>query len=94
MYRTHGSFWKNRPELKMENSLRNHRFTQKLRESGYSNNHATFDKTGWRPDKSLDSDMSRTEYRIQFNPKKEIHYKGPMFSTGLLKRKEHNYKHT
>ena len=38
--------------------------------------------------------MKRTEYRIQINPKKNIHYKGPIFSTGKLKKKEYNYKHT
>lgn len=38
-------------------------------------------------------DMKRTEYRIQFNPKKECHYKGPLYSLGNLKKREYNYKH-
>lgn len=39
-------------------------------------------------------DMVRTEYRIQFNKKKDFHYKGPLYSLGKLKKKEFVYKHT
>ncbi len=71
-----------------------HDHTARLRESGYSNNHSTFDKHGWEPEKILHSDQVRTEYRIQFNKKKDVHYKGPIISTGKLKKKERVYKHT
>jgi hypothetical protein len=71
-----------------------HEFTAKLRESGYSNNvNATFDKKGFLPHPVLHGDMTRTEYRIQYR-KKDVHYKGPLYSTGQLKRKEMNYTHT
>ncbi len=70
-----------------------HDFTQKLKESGYSNNNAECDKYGWLAHPVLHSDMKRTEYRIQFN-KKPIHYQGPLYSTGKMKVKERNYKHT
>jgi hypothetical protein len=71
-----------------------HDFTAKLRESGYSNNvNQTFDKKGFLPHPVLHSDMTRTEYRIQFR-KKDVHYKGPLYSTGKLKTRELNYKHT
>jgi hypothetical protein len=94
MSKTHGNFFKKKPAITNARTLINHDFTSKLKESGYSNNHFTFDKTGWTPHENLNGDMKRTEYRIQYNPKKEIHYKGPLFSTGKLKMKEQNYKHT
>lgn len=90
--KTVGSFTKRNFSM-TQKSLNNHEYTTKLRESGYTDNHATFDKTGWAPHTSLNSDMRRTEYRIQYN-KKEIHYKGPKFSVGKLKKTEFNYKHT
>lgn len=78
----------------MKKTLVNHEFTGKLRESGYSNNHFTCDKNGWTPHETLNGDMKRTEYRIQYNTKKDIHYKGPLYSTGKLRKTEQNYKHT
>ncbi len=78
----------------MQKTLFHHDFTGRLKESGYTNNAYTFDKTGWTPHGTLNGDMKRTEYRIQFNPVKEIHYKGPLFSTGMLRKKEQNYKHS
>ncbi len=71
-----------------------HDFTNKLRESGYTNNVTSFDKTGWIPHPSHHSDMVRTEYRININPSKALHYKAPLFSTGKFKKKEMVYKHT
>lgn len=91
--KTHGNFTK-RDFSESQKSLVNHEFTSKIRESGYTDNHYTFDRNGWLPYESLHSDMKRTEYRIQFNTKKDIHYKGPMYSTGKLKKTEFNYKHT
>ena len=93
MSKTVGSF-KTTTYSNTQRALEAHESTSKLRESGYTDNHAAFDKNGWLPHMSLHSDMVRTEYRIQYNPKKEIHYKGPLYSTGLLKGKENNYKHT
>jgi len=78
----------------MSRALINHDYTSKLKESGYSNNHYTMDRTGWVPHHSLNGDQLRTEYRIQLNPKKSIHYAGPLFTTGKLKKKGLNYKHT
>jgi hypothetical protein len=93
--KTHGNFWNKKAySHSLQKSLVNHDFTNKLKNSGYSENHSTFDKTGWVPHESLNGDMKRTEYRIQYNTKKEIHYKGPLFSTGKLRKKEQNYKHT
>jgi hypothetical protein len=94
MSKTHGAFFKKNPNLDFKKSLFNHNHTEKLKDSGFTVNHNTFDRTGWTPHSSLDSDMKRTEYRIQYNNKKDIHYKGPLFSTGMLKKKEANYKHT
>lgn len=94
MSRTHGNFFTKNPNLSMHKKLENHDFTGKLKESGYTDNHCTFDKTGWVPHPNLDGDQKRTEYRIQFNTKKEVHYKGPLYSTGMLKKKEQNYKHS
>jgi hypothetical protein len=71
-----------------------HEFTGKLKDSGYTNNITTFDKTGWVPHQSFHSDAIRTEYRININPNKDFHYRGPINSTGRLKRKEVVYKHT
>jgi hypothetical protein len=91
--KTIGNFSK--PGFKVANkTLEFHEFTDKLRDSGYSNNvNATFDKKGFLPHPALNSDMVRTEYRIQYR-KKDVHFKGPMYSTGKLKRKECNYTHT
>lgn len=77
----------------MQKTTENHEFTMKLKESGYTNNIATYDKTGWVPHPTLHSDMSRTEYRININPYKALHYKGPLYSTGAMKKKETVYKH-
>ncbi len=71
-----------------------HEFTTKIKDSGYTNNITSYDKTGWIPHPNLHSDMKRSEYRININPPKGIHYKGPIFSTGALKKKEYVYKHT
>jgi len=92
--KTHGNFFKTNPELHMQKTLVSHDFTGKLKDSGYSVNHFTFDRTGWLAHPTLHSDQKRTEYRIQYNTKKEIHYKGPRFCTGELKKKELNYRHT
>ena len=80
----------------MENqqSLNPHEYTTKLRESGFTNNICSNDKTGWIPDPVLHSDMERSEYRININPIKGVHYNGPIFSTGKYKKKEVVYKHT
>jgi hypothetical protein len=74
--------------------MNSHDYTNKLKESGYTDNYYTYDRTGWVPHQSLHGDMIRSEYRIQFNQKKPIHYKGPLFSTGKLRIKEQNYKHS
>jgi len=71
----------------------NHEFTIKLKESGYTNNISTFDKTGWVPHHNLHSDMVRSEYRININPYKPLHFKGPIYSTGAFKKRETVYKH-
>jgi len=92
--RSNGSFWRKNPELSMKKTLSHHDFTGNLKESGYTNNHYTYDRTGWTPHQNLNGDQKRTEYRIQFNPVKEIHYKGPLYSTGKLRIKEQNYKHS
>lgn len=73
--------------------LTNHDFTSNLRDSGYSNNHLLCDKKGWSPEKVLNSDMTRTEYRIQYNTKKDFGWKKPIPSTGKLQKKEKVYKH-
>lgn len=78
----------------IRNSLAPHEYTTKLRDSGYTNNIATCDKTGWVPHQSFHSDSIRTEYRININPYKDVHYTGPLHSTGKLKKKEVVYKHT
>lgn len=72
----------------------NHDHTSKLRDSGYSNNHLLFDKKEWTPKKVLHSDQQRTEYSIQYNTKKAFGFTAPMASTGKLKKREYNYKHT
>lgn len=78
----------------IQQTTQSHEFTAKLKESGYTNNISTYDKTGWVPHPNLHSDMVRSEYRININPYKAIHYKGPISSTGALKKKETVYKHT
>jgi hypothetical protein len=93
MSKTIGSF-KRVVYSNTQKSLEAHDSTGKIRDTGYTNNHMQFDKTGWLPHVSLHSDMKRTEYRMQYNTKKDVHYTGPMFSTGLLKKKETNYKFT
>lgn len=81
-------------KVTVQNSLINHPYTHKLRDSGYSNNlYPSKMNSAWL-DKCFGSDMKRTEYRIQYNTKKDILYKGPTFSTGILKKKETNYKYT
>ena len=44
-----------------------------LKASGYVVNSTLFDGTGWVPEKNLNSDMVRTEYRNKFNPSKPFH---------------------
>lgn len=90
--KTHGSFTK-REYNNMPQSFREHAVTSKLRDSGYTANNMAKEKTGWVTDPCLHSDLVRTEYRIQYNPKKEIHYKGSLYNTGVLKKKEFVYKH-
>ena len=41
--------------------------------SGFVQARQLFDGTGWVPDKTLHSDMFRTEYRGRFNPDKPFH---------------------
>lgn len=41
----------------------------------------------------FNSDMTRTEYRIQYNREKPIHYKNNRFSTGHLPKKETTYRY-
>ena len=94
MSKTNGSFFKNNTNLSLKKMLNNHDYTDKLKNSGYSVNHFTYDRTGWVPDESLHGDLKRTEYRIRFNVHKDIHYKGPLFNTGNLKKRERVYKHT
>ena len=91
--KTIGGF-RNKTKSHYEKSLEVHDFTPVLRDSGYTNNHIVCNEKGWTTDKQLHSDQKRTEYRIQYNTKKDIHYKGPMISTGKLKKKEKVYKHT
>ena len=95
--RTIGNFWdKKQKRMKetVQHSLINHTYTHKLRDSGYSNNlYPSKINSAW-VDKCFGSDMKRTEYRIQYNTKKNILYKGPTFNTGILKQKEKNYKYT
>ena len=91
--KTIGGF-RNKSNACIDRNLNNHDFTGRLRDSGYSNNHLTCDKRGWTPEKVLNSDQKRTEYRLQYNVKKEIHYKGPIISTGKLKKKEKVYRFT
>eukprot|EP00340_Litonotus_pictus_P008280 CAMPEP_0170518192 /NCGR_PEP_ID=MMETSP0209-20121228/3938_1 /TAXON_ID=665100 ORGANISM="Litonotus pictus, Strain P1" /NCGR_SAMPLE_ID=MMETSP0209 /ASSEMBLY_ACC=CAM_ASM_000301 /LENGTH=225 /DNA_ID=CAMNT_0010803659 /DNA_START=114 /DNA_END=791 /DNA_ORIENTATION=- len=74
--------------------LTHHDFTPRLRDSGYSNNHLLCDKKGWTPKKVLHSDQKRTEYRIQYNCKKDFGWTAPIPSTGKLKKIEKNYIHT
>lgn len=92
--KNYGSFWKNKADADLKKSLENHEFTSKIKDSGYDTNHNTFDRTGWVPHPSLQSDMVRTEYGINYNRKKEIPYKGPLFCSGQKKKRELNYKHT
>lgn len=93
MSKTIGSF-KEKDFISVQQSTQNHEFTMKLKESGYTNNISTYDKTGWVPHKNLHSDMIRTEYRINFNRPKPLHYKGPLYSTGAFKKKEINHRDT
>lgn len=93
MSKTIGSF-NDKDFVSIQKLTEAHEFTTKLKESGYTNNISTYDKTGWVPHRNLHSDMIRTEYRINFNQEKPLHYKGPLFSTGALKKKEIVHKHT
>lgn len=78
----------------LQSTLGNHDYTTRLRDSGYSENlFPSKMNSGWLTPE-FDGDMVRTEYRIQYNPKKEFHYKKPKFNTGILNQKEKNYKHT
>lgn len=86
--------FKLKDELLNEVPLKNHTFTSRLRDSGYSNNHLLCDKKGWTPKKILHSDQKRTEYSIQYNVKKDFGWKEPLASTGKLKKIEKNYRHT
>lgn len=40
------------------------------RSSGFATNHAYLDGTGWKPERILNGDNNRTEYRDRFNPRK------------------------
>ena len=93
MSKTIGAF-KDSNFVSVKESTATHEFTTKLKEDGYTNNIATYDKTGWVPDKVLHSDMVRTEYRLNFNQPKPLHYKGPMYSLGTFKKKEIVHKNT
>lgn len=78
----------------VQSSLVNHPYTSDLRDSGYSNNLVPSKMSSAWLNKCYESDMKRTEYRLQYNTRKAIQYTGPTFNTGFLKQKEHNYKYT
>ncbi|MCQ2820749.1 MAG: hypothetical protein MJ252_26105 [archaeon] len=77
----------------MQSSLGNHDYTPYLRDSGFSENlfPSKLNSAWLHP--CFNSDMTRTEYRIQYNRPKDIHYPGPKFNTGHLKKKETTYKY-
>ena len=52
MSKTHGQLLEKKSNLTLQKTLINHDFTNKIRDSGYSNNHFTFDKKGWYPHES------------------------------------------
>ena len=93
MSKTIGAF-KDRDYISVAKSTGAHEFTMKLKEDGYTNNIATYDKTGWVPHKNLHSDMVRTEYRLNFNQPKPLQYKGPRYSLGTFKKKEIVHRYT
>ena len=80
--------------MTLQSSLSNHDYTPELRDSGFSENLFPTKLSSALLNKCFDSDMKRTEYRIQYNRNKDFHYKMPSFNTGVLKMKETNYKHT
>lgn len=41
--------------------------------SGYLQNHQCFDGKGFKPQRNMNSDMIRTEYRIRYNVGKPVH---------------------
>ena len=97
MSRTIGAFWNSKKKTfnsTLQSSLINHDYTCKLRDSGFSENlYPSKLNSAWLHS-CCDSDMKRTEYRIQYNTKKDFHYTQPTFNTGILRQKERNYKHT
>ena len=97
MSRTIGAFWNSKKKEfyeTLQSSLKNHDYTPALRDSGFSENlYPSKLNSAWLHP-CFDSDMKRTEYRIQYNKAKDFHYTKPSFNTGILKQKEKNYKHT
>lgn len=95
--RSIGSFWN--PKMKrfhesFQSSLSNHECTSSLRESGFSSNlYPTSLNSAWLHP-AFNSDQVRTEYRIQYSTKKDFHFTEPTYSSGTLRKKEKNYKHT
>ena len=43
--------------------------------SGFSQNHAYLDGTGWKPEKILNPNNVSSEYRNRFNPEMKFHRK-------------------
>ncbi|EAR94214.3 hypothetical protein TTHERM_00522810 (macronuclear) [Tetrahymena thermophila SB210] len=61
--------------------------------SGFQQNHTTFDRTGWVPEKVLHADRTTSEYRIHFNKQVPFHRDTVLFKERRLPPKEYNYKY-
>lgn len=61
--------------------------------SGFSQNHAYLDGTGWKPEKILNPNNVSSEYRNRFNPEMKFHRKIDNSKERKLPQKAMNYQY-
>ena len=85
-----GSFWKKGGNNgQYSTQFRDLPYDPYLSDSGYSINLKAKSPVGFF-DPSIAGSNKKTEYRVNFNTKKDFQYKVPMFSTGFIKNNGYN----
>lgn len=61
--------------------------------SGYSQNHAYLDGTGWKPETILNPKNIASEYRDRFNPEQQYHREVDVPKERKLRQSQMNYQY-
>ena len=81
-----GSFWNSKKKVQdFQTQYQNLPYTTDLRQSGYSINLLAKAPAG-NIVPGLGGNMTSTEYRVNFNKRRDFQYRGPTFNSGILKK--------